>query len=77
MRKEILFVQIRNSETGELKQFFINGKIIDLYKLLDISQIVRMDEIAPRQFLVIDDSHNQYLVSIYQVNPRIDNKLKA
>ena len=67
MRKEILFVQIRNSETGELKQFFINGKIIDLYKLLDISQIHKIDEIAPGQFLVIDDLHNQYLVTICQI----------
>jgi len=67
MRKEILFVQVKNPETGELKQFFINGKIIDLYKLLDINQIHKIDEIAPGQFLIVDDSHNQYLVTIYQI----------
>ena len=67
MRKEILFVQVKNPETGEIKQIFINGKIVNLYKLLDISQIVQMDEIAPGQFLIIDDSHNQYLVTIYQI----------
>ena len=67
MRKEILFVQIRNSETGELKQYFINGKVIDIYKLLDTDRIHKIDEIAPGQFLIVDDSHNQYLVTIHQI----------